>query len=84
MGCMVMGGLIVNYVKVTCGIEIASEASVFSIQKDFLDHVMPSILPLSVTMGIYWLLKQRWSSIKIIGLIVALGIVCGVTGILTF
>ena len=84
MGCMVMGGLIVNYVKVTCGIEIASEASVFSIQKDFLDHVMPSILPLSVTMGIYWLLKQRWSSIKIIGLIVALGIVCGVMGILTF
>ena len=45
---------------------------------------MPSILPLATTMGIYWLLKRRWSSIKIIGLIVALGIVCGVTGILTF
>ena len=84
MGCMVMGGLIVNYVKATCGIEIVNEASVFNVQKDFLDHLMPSILPLAATMGIYWLLKRRWSSIRIIGLIVVLGIVCGVSGILTY
>lgn len=84
MGCMVMGGLIVNYVKVTCGIEIVSEASVFHIQKDFLDHVMPNLLPLGTTMMVYWLLKRRWTSIKIIGLIIAVSIVCGVLGILTY
>jgi PTS system mannose-specific IID component len=84
MGCMVMGGLIVNYVKCLCGIEVATADSVFSIQTNFLDTVMPNILPLSATMLVYWLLKKRWSSVKIIGLIIAISIVCGVTGILTY
>lgn len=84
MGCMVMGGLIVNYVKASCGIEIVSSTSTFNIQTNFLDQVMPSILPLGFTMLIYWLLKKRWSSIKIIGLIILIGIVGGATGILTF
>lgn len=84
MGCMVMGGLIVNYVKVTCGIEIVNDATTFSIQKDFLDHLMPCILPLGATMGVYWLLKHHWTSIKIIVLMIALSIIGGVTGILTF
>lgn len=84
MGCMVMGGLIVNYVKVTCGIEIVNEAQVFSIQKDFLDHVMPNILPLGATMLIYYLLKKRWTSIKVIVLIITASVICGITGILTY
>lgn len=84
MGCMVMGGLIVNYVKASCGIEIVSSTSTFNIQTNFLDQVMPSILPLGFTMLIYWLLKKRWTSIKIIGLIILIGIVGGATGILTF
>lgn len=84
MGCMVMGGLIVNYVKVKCGIEFATEATSFSIQKDFLDHLIPCILPLGATMGVYWLLKKRWSSIKIIVLMIVLSVICGVTGILTY
>lgn len=84
MGCMVMGGLIVNYVKCTAGIEIINSASVFSIQKDFLDHVMPSILPLGATMMVYALLKKRWSSLKIIGLIILISIVGGISGILTY
>lgn len=84
MGCMVMGGLIVNYVHCVCGIEIVSSASTFNFQTNLFDTIMPCILPLAVTMGIYGLLKKRWSSIKIILLIVALGIICGFTGVLTF
>lgn len=84
MGCMVMGGLIVNYVKCICGIEVVSSTSLFSFQKDFFDVVMPNILPLGVTMGVYALLKKRWSSIKIILLIIAIGVIGGLTGILTF
>lgn len=82
MGCMVMGGLIVNYVKVACGVEIASAGSVFNLQTGFFDMVMPRILPLATTMLIYWLLKKRWSSLKIIGLIIVIGIVGGLSGIL--
>lgn len=84
MGCMVMGGLIVNYVTATCGIEFSSAGQTFNIQADLLDKVMPKMLPLAFTMLIYWLLKRRWSSIKIIGLIIVIGIVGGLTGILTF
>lgn len=84
MGCMVMGGLIVNYVTATCGIEFSSAGQVFNIQQDLLDTIMPKILPLDFTMLIYALLKKRWSSLKIIGFIIVVGIVCGLTGILTF
>jgi PTS system mannose-specific IID component len=82
MGCMVMGGLIVNYVKVKTGIEIVTSTSTFNFQTDFFDKVIPSILPLGATMMTYGLLKKRWSSIKIIALFVAIGIIAGFTGIL--
>ena len=84
MGCMVMGGLIVNYVSVTCGIEFASAGEVFNLQTDLFDTVLPNILPLGFTMLVYALLKKRWSSLKIIALIVIVGVVCGLTGILTY
>lgn len=85
MGCMVMGGLIVNYVKAVCGLEIVSSTQVYNVQESFLDMVCPSILPLAVTMLVYYLMsKKRWSSVKIIGLIIVIGIVGGLTGILTY
>lgn len=85
MGCMVMGGLIVNYVKAACGLKIVSSTTTYSIQTNFLDQVCPSILPLAVTLLVYYLMnKKRWSSLKIIGLIVVIGIVGGVTGILAY
>ena len=85
MGCMVMGGLVVNYVTAKCGIQIPSSTTTYSIQTNFLDQVCPSILPLAVTLLVYYLMnKKRWSSLKIIGLIVVIGIVGGVTGILAY
>lgn len=84
MGCMVMGGLIVNYVKCLCGLEVATADSAFNIQTDFLDVIMPNILPLGATMLVFWLLKKRLSSVKIIGLIIVFSIICGITGILTY
>lgn len=85
MGCMVMGGLIVNYVSATCGIEIVTSTTTYNVQTSFLDMVCPKILPLSMTMLVYYLMsKKRWSSLKIIGLIVVIGIVGGLTGIMTY
>lgn len=85
MGCMVMGGLIVNYVTCICGIEIPSSTSTYSIQTSFLDAVCPKILPLAMTMLVYYLInKKRWSSVKVIGLIIAIGVIGGATGILTY
>lgn len=59
MGCMVMGGLIVNYVKAVCGLKIVSSTTTYSIQTNFLDQVCPSILPLAVTTLVF--LKDHWT-----------------------
>lgn len=85
MGCMVMGGLIVNYVTAECGLVIASSTSSYNVQESFLDVICPNILPLAVTMLVYYLMnKKHWSSVKIIGLIIVIGIIGGLTGVLTY
>ena len=82
MGCMVMGGLIVNYVSVRCGINIVTSGAEFSLQESLFDAVLPNILPLAATMGVYGLMQKKWTSIRIIILMVVIGIVGGFFNIL--
>ena len=83
MGCMVMGGLIVNYVKCKTGIVINAGGTEFALQEVLFDAVLPNMLPLGVTMGVYYLMAQKhWTSIKVILLIVVIGIIGGLFGIL--
>ena len=82
MGCMVMGGLIVNYVKCKCGIVFTTGGTTFALQESLFDAVLPNILPLGVTLGVYGLMQKKWNSIRIILLIVAVGVVGGLLGIL--
>ena len=83
MGCMVMGGLIVNYVKCKCGIVIDAGGTQFALQEVLFDAVLPNVLPLGVTMGVYYLMAHKhWTSIKVILLIVIVGVVGGLFGIL--
>ncbi|MEL4357910.1 MULTISPECIES: PTS system mannose/fructose/sorbose family transporter subunit IID [unclassified Luteococcus] len=82
MGCMVMGGLISNFVFIETPLKITSSTKTFEIQTQLLDAIMPKVLPLAFTMFVYWLIKKKVSSVKIILLIVAIGVVLGVLGIL--
>ena len=83
MGCMVMGGLIVNYVSVKCGLVINASGTMFNIQESLFDAILPNILPLGATMGIFGLMSyKKWTSVKIILLIVAISVVGGFFGIL--
>lgn len=82
MGCMVMGGLIVNYVSMKCGLVIQTSGSTFSLQESLFDAVLPNILPLGLTMGVYGLMQKKWTSIKIILVMVAIGVVGGMLNIL--
>jgi PTS system mannose-specific IID component len=83
MGCMVMGGLISSYVKMHVALEIVSSTQTFKIQEQFLDAVIPNILPFGFTLLIYWLMKRGWTSLKVIGLIVVIGVLGGMFGILS-
>ncbi len=82
MGCMVMGGLIVNYVNVKCGLTIVTSGTTFSLQESLFDAVLPNILPLGLTIGVYSLMQKKWTSVKIILLMVAIGVVGGLFNIL--
>jgi PTS system mannose-specific IID component len=48
-----------------------------------LDAVIPNILPFGFTLLIYWLMKRGWTSLKVIGLIVVIGVLGGMFGILS-
>ena len=83
MGCIVMAGLVVNFVSIECGLTFEGADNTIVIQEQ-LDSILPGLIPLGMTMLVYYLLKKRWTSIKIILLLVVIGIVCGWTGILVY
>ncbi len=83
MGCMVLGALVASYVSMSCGINIPQGAdTVFSIQEQLFDTILPKALPLLLTLGAYKLLQKGHSSIRVMLYIIALGIIGGITGIL--
>ncbi len=83
MGCMVLGALVASYVTMNCGINIQQNAdSVFSIQQQLFDTILPKMLPLLLTLGAYKLLQKGHSSIKVMVYIIIIGVIGGLTGIL--
>jgi len=83
MGCVVMGGLISNYVAMSCGLQIVTENTTFVFQEQLFDAVMPNILPLGFTLFVFGLMsKKGWTAIKCILLIIVIGVIGGLTGIL--
>lgn len=83
VGNAVIGGLVANYVSVKTAIQIQqAEGKIFVLQTEMFDKIMPGMLALALTFGCYWLLKKGVSSVKVILIIAAVGIIGGLTGIL--
>ena len=83
MGCMVLGALVVNLVTMKCGISIPQAEGSFSMQEQLFDAILPSMLPLLLTLGCYKLLKAGKSSVLVMLVIIAIGVIGGLTGILS-
>ena len=83
MGCMVLGALVVNFVTMKCGISIPQAEGSFSMQEQLFDAILPSMLPLLLTLGCYKLLKAGKSSVLVMLVIIAVGVIGGLTGILS-
>ncbi len=81
MGCLVLGGLVGNYVTLGLSIDIPIGETVFSLQQQLFDVILPGMLPLALTLGAYALIKKGWSSVKVILVVVAVGLVGGLLGI---
>ena len=80
MGCMVLGALVVNFVTMKCGISIPQAEGSFSMQEQLFDAILPSMLPLLLTLGCYKLLKAGKSSVLVMLVIIAIGVIGGLTG----
>ena len=83
MGCMVLGALVVNFVTMKCGISIPQAEGSFSMQEQLFDAILPSMLPPLLTLGCYKLLKAGKSSVLVMLVIIAIGVIGGLTGILS-
>ena len=60
LGITVIGGLIASYVHISLVTEIAINAEhSISLQKDFIDKVLPNILPLGYTLLMFYFLKKK-------------------------
>ena len=85
IGCMALGALVCSYVSVVCGIELTqADGTVFSLQSNLFDAILPGILPLGMTMLCYKLLQKGKSSIWVLVFLIAIGAVGGLTGILAW
>ena len=97
MGLIVVGALTASFVSVSLPIQITKdvydattgtvlENQVLFNADNMLNTIFPKILPLGLTMGVYYLYsKKRWSPMKLMGLILVMagvltgiGYLCGV------
>lgn len=84
LGVTVIGGLIASYVHINVLSEIAINAEhTISLQKDFFDHILPNILPMSYTLFLFYLLKKKnISPVLLIFITFALAILLALIGVL--
>ena len=84
LGVFVVGALIANYGGGTkLGIVLANGESPIVIQ-NYLDMILPCLLPLVITLLMYFLIKHKgWTPVKCILLILVMGIVGAMFGIWT-
>ena len=80
LGIFVVGGLIANYGGTSPRIVVGDPA--INIQ-GLLDGVLPKLIPLLITLGIYVLIKKGWTPVKCIILILVVGILGCAFGIWT-
>lgn len=77
LGIVVVGALTSIYGGTTIATSIPNGDAPIVLQK-ILDGIMPKLIPLALTLGLYWLIKNKnWSAVKCIGLILLVGLVGG-------
>ncbi len=83
LGCTVMGGLVFSFVQLQTIFVFNIGQSEFNIQEQLFNKIMPGLLPLAVTLGVYSLLRNKKATATqiMIGLIV-IAFVGGYLGII--
>lgn len=80
LGMIVVGALIASYVNINIVTEIPIGETTLKVQ-EILDGIMPKILPLGLTFGMYGLVKKNVSPLVNILIMVAIGILGAYIGL---
>jgi fructoselysine and glucoselysine-specific PTS system IID component len=80
LGITVVGGLTATLVSVPVAGTIGGGENAQTVQET-LDSIMPALLPLALTFGIWWLLRRRVHVLVLVVSIIALGILGTLVGI---
>ena len=81
LGVFIVGALTSNYGGTTIALEIANGEKPIVIQ-DILDGVLPKLIPLTITLLLFYLLKKKgWTPVACICLLLAIGLVGAFLGI---
>lgn len=81
LGVFIVGALTSNYGATSVNIIIENGDSPINIQ-NILDGVLPQMLPLALTLMLFYLIKKRkWTPVACIGLLLVIGILGGLLGI---
>ena len=82
LGSIVIGALAAQFIKVSTPLTVSLGEGVLSVQTNVLDQLMPGLLPLSVTMLTYVLLKKKLKPTQVLLVLLVIGLVFGTLGIL--
>lgn len=81
LGCTVIGALTAKYVSLSTPIKITLDGAEIALQADVLDKILPGLLPLLLTLGVFKLLQKGTSPIKLMLIIIVVGIVGSLIGL---
>lgn len=83
VGCTVMGALVANYVVLNTTVAFQLTTGEFNLQTGVFDVIMPKMLPLLLTLFVFWLMdKKGVSSLRMMLYLILGGFVLGYLGII--
>lgn len=82
IGAMSIGCMIAMWVSIVCPLQFTISGSEVILQ-DYLNQIMPKILPLCFTLGIFGCVRKKYKTIYIIAGIVIIGFALGVLGLIS-
>lgn len=83
MGLIVIGGVASTTVKASVIYEYVNGDMVINLQNQIFDKIMPGVLPLLLTLGVWYLMdKKKWSATKIVLAIIVFAAVMVFLGIM--
>lgn len=81
LGCMVMGALTGNFVSISSPFVIEIGQTQIGLQETLFDAIMPEMLPLLLTLWVYWLLNRGKKPTRIMVYLLVLGVIGSLLGI---